>query len=91
VLEATSGLEVRVAAVNPRQTRDFARAKGCLTKADRVDTIVLVAFARCIRLEARSDKDEESRAGRIARLAAPRWSIAASKRRYSSMRQSPSR
>ncbi|MDR2165561.1 MAG: IS110 family transposase [Zoogloeaceae bacterium] len=35
-----------VAVVNPRQRRDFARAKGCLAKTDRVDAILLAsAFA----------------------------------------------
>jgi transposase len=73
VLEATGGLEVRiatelarqgwaVAVVNPRQVRDFARAKGCLAKTDRVDAIILAAFARCIRPEVRALKDEETRA-----------------------------
>jgi transposase len=72
VLEATGGLEVRiatelahsrlpVAVVNPRQARDFARAKGCLAKTDRVDAIILASFARCIRPEIRPMKDEESR------------------------------
>ena len=73
VMEATGGLEVRVATelsrrgfavavVNPRQVRDFARAKGCLAKTDRVDAIILASFARCIRPEARPLKEEETRA-----------------------------
>jgi transposase len=73
VLEATGGLETRiatelachglsVAVVNPRQVRDFARAKGCLAKIDRIDAIILAAFARCIRPEARALKDEQTRA-----------------------------
>ena len=73
VLEATGGLEVRIATelarhalavvvINPRQARDFARAKGYLAKTDRVDAIVLADFARCIRPEARPAKDEETRA-----------------------------
>jgi transposase len=57
VMEATCGLEVRMATklarcglpvvvVNPRQARDFARAKGCLEKTDRVDAILRAsAFA----------------------------------------------
>lgn len=73
VLEATGGLEVRiateltrhglpVAVVHPRQVRDFARAKGYLSKTDRVDAIVLADFARCLRPEVRPLKDEETRA-----------------------------
>lgn len=73
VLEATGGLEVRiatalagkglpVAVVNPRQVRDFAKATGQLAKADRVDAAVLAAFAKAIRPQVRPLKDEESRA-----------------------------
>ena len=73
VMEAAGGLEVRVATelsrrgfavavVNPRHVRDFARAKGCLAKTDRVDAIILASFARCIRPEARPLKKEETRA-----------------------------
>ena len=57
VLEAMGGRKVRLATerarhglamavVNPRQARDFARAKGCLAKTDRVDaTLRAAAFA----------------------------------------------
>lgn len=56
VLEATGGYhqelmlalndaKVRVAAVNPRQVRDFAKAQGKLAKTDRVDAKVLCDFA----------------------------------------------
>jgi transposase len=73
VLEATGGPEVRVATerarrglpvavINPRQARDFARAKGYLAKTDRVDALILASFARCIRLEIHPLKDEETRA-----------------------------
>ncbi len=73
VLEATGGLEVRiatalagkglpVAVVNPRQVRDFAKATGQLAKTDQVDAAVLAAFAKAIRPQVRPLKDEESRA-----------------------------
>ena len=54
VLEATGGYERAVVAaldglpvvvVNPRQTRDFARAHGILAKTDRLDASVLARFA----------------------------------------------
>ena len=54
VLEATGGYERAVVAalahlpvvvVNPRQTRDFARAHGRLAKTDRLDAQVLAQFA----------------------------------------------
>ena len=56
VIEATGGLEkpvvaalasaqLNVAVVNPRRTRDYARAMGHLAKTDRIDCSVLAAFA----------------------------------------------
>lgn len=73
VIEATGGLEVRiatalagkglpVAVVNPRQVRDFAKATGRLAKTDRIDAGVLAAFAKAIRPQVRPLKDEETRA-----------------------------
>jgi len=60
VLEATGGYEcaaalaladagLPVAIVNPRQTRDFARASGRSAKTDRIDAITLAEFARAVR------------------------------------------
>jgi transposase len=71
VLEATGGLERRavaalagarltVAAVNPRQVRDFARATGKLAKTDSIDAAVLALFAARIRPEPRPIKDAEA-------------------------------
>ncbi len=73
VLEATGGLETRVATalagagikvavVNPRQVRDFAKATGRLAKTDRLDARILAAFAGAIRPQARALKDEETQA-----------------------------
>jgi transposase len=73
VMEATGGLEVRiatelasfglpVAVINPRQARDFAKATGQLAKTDRVDAAVLAAFAKAIRPQVRPLKDEDARA-----------------------------
>lgn len=60
LLEATGGLElpvtsvlaaagVPVAVVNPRQVRDFAKAKGLRAKTDALDAAVLAHFAEAIR------------------------------------------
>lgn len=60
VLEATGGYEralvlalaeaaVPTAVVNPRQVRDFARARGILAKTDSIDARVLAQFARDLR------------------------------------------
>jgi transposase len=71
VLEATGGLEVRIATelaskglpiavINPRQARDFAKATGRLAKTDQVDAAMLVAFAKAIRPQVRPLKDEDT-------------------------------
>jgi transposase len=72
VMEATGGLEVRlaselasqglpVAVINPRQARDFAKATGQLAKTDTVDARVLAAFARAIRPAVRPIKQADTR------------------------------
>jgi transposase len=64
VVEATGGLElplvaalqvakIPVAAINPRQARDFAKASGRPAKTDRIDAEALAHFAEAIRPEAR--------------------------------------
>jgi transposase len=69
VLEATGGYErelvlalaeagVRTAVMNPRQVRDFARARGILAKTDRIDADVLAQFARDLRPEPTDAPDE---------------------------------
>src|SRR5712692_10059129 len=62
VLEATGGLETHLASalavVNPRQVRDYARACGRLGKTDRIDALVLAAFARAIRPQVRAPEDD---------------------------------
>ena len=71
VIEATGGLEIRiatelaskglqVAVINPRQARDFAKATGRLAKTDQVDAVMLAAFAKAIRPQARPLRDEET-------------------------------
>src|SRR4051794_4832379 len=72
VLEATGGLEVRLAAalaaaalpaavVNPRQVRSFARAMGRLAKTDRLDAKVIAHFAEAVRPPVRPLPDEATR------------------------------
>jgi len=71
VLEATGGYEIpvagallasglRVAVVNPRQVRDFARAIGQLAKTDAIDAQVLARFAEAVRPDARPLPDAEA-------------------------------
>jgi transposase len=73
VVEATGGLElpliaalqvagIPVAAINPRQARDFAKATGRLAKTDRIDAETLAHFAEAIRPDARPLPSDEVRA-----------------------------
>jgi transposase len=81
VLEATGGLEVRLAAAlaaaglpvaidNPRRVRAFARATGRFAKTDRLDAEVIARFAEAVRPPARPLPDEATR--RLAALVARR-------------------
>lgn len=67
-MEATGGFEaivaaalaaagLRVAVVNPRQVRDFAKATGRLAKTDKLDAEVLAHFAEAVRPEVRALPD----------------------------------
>jgi len=80
VVEATGGYERPVAAalaaedlpvamVNPRQTRDFARASGRLAKTDRIDARVLALFAERMQPDVRPvpSADQEALAALVAR------------------------
>lgn len=76
VLEATGGYEaflaaelvaadLAVAVVNPRQTRDFARALGRLAKTDAIDAATLALFAEKVQPRChtpRSDREERLKA-----------------------------
>lgn len=72
VMEATGGYEtaaatalvgggLRVAVVNPRQVRDFAKATGRLAKTDRIDAQVIAAFGQAIEPEIVRLPDEKAR------------------------------
>ena len=76
IVEATGGYERSVVAalelsklpvvvVNPRQTRDFAKALGVLAKTDKIDSLVLARFGQAILPELKpvtSEKLREMRA-----------------------------
>jgi len=72
VMESTGGYEIELAyalnkaripcaVVNPRETRDFARATKKLAKTDTIDARVLAHFAAVIKPEPRPLADEEFR------------------------------
>lgn len=71
VMEATGGYEtqaataiagagLRLAVVNPRQVRDFAKATGRLAKTDRIDAHVIAAFGQAVDPQIVSLPDEET-------------------------------
>jgi transposase len=71
VMEGTGGYErlvllalhragVPVVAVNPRQVRDFAKARGRLAKTDRIDAKILADFAERMTPEVRALPDEQT-------------------------------
>lgn len=72
VMEATGGYEtqaataiagagLRLAVVNPRQVRDFAKATGRLAKNDRIDAQVIAAFGVAVEPQIVSLPDEQMR------------------------------
>lgn len=72
VMEATGGYEsavatallgagLRVAVVNPRQVRDFARATGRLAKTDRIDAVLIAAFGRAVEPQIMPLPDDEAK------------------------------
>jgi transposase len=72
VMEATGGYEtaaatalvaagLRVAVVNPRQVRDFAKATGRLAKTDRIDAAVIAAFGVAVEPHLLQIPDEDAR------------------------------
>lgn len=73
VMEASGGYETaaataiaaagwRLAVVNPRQVRDFARATGRLAKSDQIDARILSAFGKAIEPHVTSLPDEDAQA-----------------------------
>jgi len=69
VMEATGGLETRVAlglseagysvaVVNPRQVRDYAKAVGKLAKTDKIDAQLISRFGEATKVQAQELPDE---------------------------------
>ena len=58
---ALAGALYRVAVVNPRQVRDFAKAKGRLAKTDRIDAEIIAEFGVAIDPQVSSLPDEDTR------------------------------
>lgn len=95
VLEATGGLERRIAGelieaghrvaiVNPRQVRDFARGIGKLAKTDRIDALVLARFAQQVQpriTEKASEKQTDLAALVVRRRQLQSAAVAESNRR----------
>jgi transposase len=66
---AMAAAQLQVVIVNPRQTRDFAKATGRLAKTDRIDAAVLARFAQAVRPEVRPlpDPDRQALSELVAR------------------------
>jgi transposase len=71
ILEASGGYEIpvvevlvlrslKVAVINPRQIRDFAKATGKLAKTDTIDAEIIARFAEVIRPDVRPLKDRDA-------------------------------
>jgi transposase len=84
VIEATGGYQRRlvgelldaghrVAVVNPRQVRDFARAAGQLAKTDRIDASVLALFGE--RMQPRETEKTPEKQDELAQLVARRRQV----------------
>ncbi len=72
IMEATGGLErlvqgvlkaagLPVRVVNPRQSRNFAKALGVLAKTDAIDALVLARYGKSVKPEPRLSKDKETK------------------------------
>ena len=71
ILEPTGGYErplvlalhlakVRLALINPRMARDFAKSLGRLAKTDRVDALILARYGEATKPEPRAMPDQAS-------------------------------
>ena len=60
VASAIGGAGLRLAVVNPRQVRDFAKATGRLAKSDRIDAQVIAAFGQAVDPQIVRLPDEET-------------------------------
>lgn len=88
VTEALARAGVACARVNPRQTREFARATGRLAKTDRVDAEVLARMGRALELKPTppTDPDRQRLADLVARREALVGMIRAEKNRAGTTR-----
>ena len=86
VLEATGNLEYAAAAalaadgvalrvINPRQSREFAKATGRLAKTDKIDAFLLAEFAQKMRPDPRPVPDEQRK--RLSALVSRRRQLVA--------------
>ena len=62
VASALAGAQLRVAVVNPRQVRDFAKAIGRLAKTDQIDAQVIAEFGLAVEPQVFCLPDEDSQA-----------------------------
>jgi len=62
VVAALAAAELPVVLINPRQVREYARARGQLAKTDRIDAMILARFASDLQPELRPLPDAQTQA-----------------------------
>lgn len=98
IFEATGGLEIpfwaalfqagiSAAPINPRQIRDFARAKGRLAKTDVIDAQVIAHYAQAMKPRALPFPDTQEIKEVMARRSQLVEMISAEKNRFKAMRK----
>jgi transposase len=98
VFEATGGLElpfwqalteagIKAAPVNPRQIRDFAKAKGILAKTDNIDAQVIAQYGQAMQPQSQAFPDTQELKEMIARRSQIIGMITAEKNRLKAARR----
>lgn len=96
VFEATGGLElpfwqeagIAATPVNPRQIRDFAKAKGVLAKTDTIDAQIIAQYASAMQPQAQAFPDTQELKEMIARRSQIIEMLTAEKNRLKAARRS---
>lgn len=98
VFEATGGLElsfwyalteagIEAASVNPRQIREFARAKGRLAKADTIDALIIAQYGQAMQPKPQPFPDTQELKEMVTRRSQLVEMIAAEKNRLKAARR----
>jgi transposase len=86
--EALTELDINAASVNPRQIRDFARAKGRLAKTDTIDAQIIAHYGQAMRPRPQPFPDTQDLKELMARRSQLVEMIVAEKNRLKAVRKS---